>query len=352
MGGRVLRDKGQLPVIPQRGIQAANNWQLETGSQVVGVSAGTAATLGLQCVRQTDAPTTAYLMVGERCSHNCAFCAQARSSTARSHLLSRVVWPPYPVEQVLQAVAHGFEQRVIVRCCLQVTLSPAYLSQTINLVQQLHAVSRVPLCASIILSDLDSIQALLESGVERVSLALDAACERVYREAKDGQWQRQIDLLYAAARRFPGRMGTHLIVGLGETEQEMSTILQEIVDRQITVGLFAFTPVRGTSWGKRQPPALASYRRIQAARYLMSIGVCRVQDFTFSTVGQLLSYGLNRQRLCELLADGRAFQTAGCPGCNRPYYNERPGRAVYNYPRPLYPKEIEAAISLVLSELT
>jgi biotin synthase len=147
-------------------------------------------------------------------------------------------------------------------------------------------------------------------------------------------------------------MGTHLIVGLGETEQEMSTILQEMVDRQITVGLFAFTPVRGTSWGKRQPPALASYRRIQAARYLMSIGVCRVQDFTFSTVGQLLSYGLNRQRLCELLADGRAFQTAGCPGCNRPYYNERPGRAVYNYPRPLYPKEIEAAISLVLSELT
>ena len=44
----------------------------------VGVSAGTAAVLGLHRLRQADAPTTAYLMVGGRCMYNCLFCAQAR----------------------------------------------------------------------------------------------------------------------------------------------------------------------------------------------------------------------------------------------------------------------------------
>ncbi len=76
-----------------------------------------------------------------------------------------------------------------------------------------------------------------------------------------------------------------------------------------------------------------------------------MEDFCFSPAGQIVSYGLSRARLRELLADGRAFQTAGCPGCNRPYYNERPGRVMYNYPRPLHAEEIEAAMSSVMAEL-
>jgi len=319
--------------------------------RAVGVSAGTAAVLGLHRIRQADAPTTAYLMVGDRCRYDCAFCAQARSSSARLHFLSRIAWPPYPLEQALHAVANSFVQHKIARCCLQVTTSPGYLSQTLALVRQLHALSPVPLCASIVLSDLDSVRAVLECGLERVSLALDAACERVYREAKGDDWHRRLDLLRAAAHLFRGRIGTHLIAGLGETEQEMATILQEMVDRQVTIGLFSFTPVPGTAWGRRPPPSASSYRRIQAARYLLTAGACRVEDFCFSPAGQIVSYGLSRARLRELLADGRAFQTAGCPGCNRPYYNERPGRVMYNYPRPLHAEEIEAAMSSVMAEV-
>jgi biotin synthase-related radical SAM superfamily protein len=317
----------------------------------IGVSAGTAAVLGLRRIRQVDAPTTAYLMVGERCYHDCAFCAQAHRSAARSQFLSRITWPLYPSEQVLYAVADSFAQREIARCCLQATASPGHLSRTLTLAQQLHSRSAVPICASIALADLDGVRSLLECGAERVTLALDAACERVYCEAKGSGWQRRLDLLRTAARLFPGRMGTHLIAGLGETEREMSMILQEMVDRQVTVGLFSFTPVSGTAWGNRSPPLLSSYRRIQAARYLLTTGACRVEGFCFSPQGQIVSYGLNGARLYKLLADGRAFQTAGCPGCNRPYYNERPGRVMYNYPRPLEAKEIEAAISSIVAEL-
>jgi biotin synthase len=239
----------------------------------------------------------------------------------------------------------------IVRGCLQVTTFPGYFQHTLGVVQQLRAITSIPICVCIVLSSLDDIRSLLQCGAQRVTLALDAACERVYAQAKGYQWRSRLDLLRQAAQVFPGRIGTHLIVGLGETEQEMSAILQEMVDRRVTVGLFSFTPVAGTSWGWRSPPGLSSYRRIQAARFLLTTEACRVTGFGFQLGGQITSYGIGPQQLRSLLADGRAFQTAGCSGCNRPYYNERPGRVMYNYPRPLSAEEREAAISAVVAEL-
>jgi len=318
---------------------------------VVGVSAGTAGVVGLRPIRQADAPTTAYLMVGDRCSHDCAFCTQARHSAARAHFLSRVAWPPFPLEDTLQAIQRSFVQGDIVRCCLQVTAAPGCLPRALALLQQLHLRSPIPVCVSITVLDLAAVQALLEGGADRVTLALDAACERVYRGAKGDDWSRRLALLRSAAALFPGHIGTHLIAGLGETQQEMVTILEDVVDRQVSVGLFSFTPVSGTRWADRPPPALASYRRIQAARYLLVTGACRATVMRFSPAGQIISLGLPPARLRELLDDGRAFQTAGCPGCNRPYYNERPGKAMYNYPRPLGAAEIEAALCSVMAEL-
>jgi biotin synthase len=290
-------------------------------------------------------------MVGERCAHDCTFCTQARSSTARAHFLSRVAWPPYPVEQTVEAIAHSFVHGDVVRCCLQVTRFPGYLQETLGLVQQLRSVTSIPICVSIVLSSGDDIRSLLRCGVERVTLALDAACERVYAQTKGHDWQSRLDSLRCAARLFPARMGTHLIAGLGETEQELSVMVQDMIDRQVNVGLFSFTPVPGTAWGNRPPPRISAYRRIQAARFLLTTEACRVADLIFSPEGQIASYGMNSRRLRTLLSDGKAFQTAGCPGCNRPYYNERPGRVIYNYPRPLNAEEREAAISAVVAEL-
>jgi len=41
----------------------------------------------------------------------------------------------------------------------------------------------------------------------------------------------------------------------------------------------------------------------------------------------------------EALELGSPFQTSGCPGCNRPYYNEKPSGPIYNYPRSLTREE-------------
>ena len=45
------------------------------------------------------------------------------------------------------------------------------------------------------------------------------------------------------------------------------------------------------------------------------------------------------------------FETSGCPGCNRPYYNERPGGMLYNYPRPLTAAEAAREIEFLFAAL-
>lgn len=302
-------------------------------------------------MKQEFVPSTAYLMVGERCRYDCGFCAQARGSKAQSGFLSRVAWPSFRWADALEAILAGYDRDLVRRCCLQVTVSTGYVQRTQQLVQDLAKAAGLPVCVSIAAPSLEIIGTLLESGAERVTLALDAACQRVFEVAKGRDWNRRINLLQQAAEEFPGHIGTHLIVGLGETEHEMLECLQEMVDRQVTVGLFAFTPVAGTAWASRTPPQVSAYRRIQAAWYLMRTHRIRQSDVVLDEEGQIKSFGLSESEMVAVLADGVAFQTAGCPDCNRPYYNERPGKSMYNYPRPLNGEEVRQALSEVLGVL-
>ena len=322
------------------------NW-----AHTIGVSLGTASVLGLRRLRQTDAPTTAYLLVGDRCALDCAFCTQARTSSAHAHLLSRVTWPAHDVAPTLQAVAQSYAHGAIRRCCLQITCFRGHVQRTARLTRQLAEISAVPISVSVAVSRMQEVELLLKSGAQRVTLAMDAASERVFRTAKSGSWRNRLRLLRQAAERFPGRLGTHLIVGLGETERELVTLLQDMTDRGISVGLFSFTPVDGTALARRAAPALGSYRCMQAARFLLAAGVRRRRDLQFSAAGQLRSFGADARQLVEWLGDGTAFRTAGCAGCNRPFYNERALGPMYNYARPLAAWEAQAAIRDVLDRV-
>jgi biotin synthase len=55
---------------------------------------------------------------------------------------------------------------------------------------------------------------------------------------------------------------------------------------------------------------------------------------------RLIDYGVSESLLQQVVETGSPFLTSGCPGCNRPYYNERPGGPLYNYPRQPLPEEI------------
>jgi len=303
------------------------------------VSSGSAAVLGLTELRMDTAPTTVYIMLGERCLRNCAYCAQAHTSTASSAALSRVSWPPFPAEEIAQTTAQAFAHGTIKRACLQVTLSRDAFQRTLEAVRLLKSRSTVPVCCSLTIDKDEQIAALFAAGADKVTLALDAACESVYRQVRGSDWAQRLAQLERVALRFPGCISSHLIAGLGETECQFISRLQALHDLGIGVGLFAFTPIPGTLLASRQPPDLESYRRMQAARFLIYELGLDSSSFSFNSDGRLTDYGVSNSKLGTWLGDGTAFRTSGCPDCNRPYYNERPGGVMYNYPRPFNKQE-------------
>jgi biotin synthase len=286
-------------------------------------------------------------MVGGRCRRDCAFCAQARNSTASAAALSRVTWTSWNENEVLDAVEQAHADGRLQRCCLQVTVSPGSLAQVRRIATRLATL--LPLSASLV-ANVDEVQGLLDLGVERVGLSLDAANEEAYRRVKGGDLNRSLEAIGEAALRNPGRITTHLMVGLGETEEEMARLMAFLVDRGVMPALFAFTPVPGTAMADESPPPLDSYRRLQVARHLLVEGLSGSDDFSYSADGRISSFGLPRGELEQTLAGGRAFRTSGCPGCNRPYYNEPPRGPLYNYPRPLTDAEVREALAVLPSQ--
>ena len=136
-----------------------------------------------------------------------------------------------------------------------------------------------------------------------------------------------------------GRVISNLIVGIGETEEEAANFIQMLMDMGVQTGLFAFTPIRGTPLHGHPQPPLDSYRRIQVARQLITLKHARLEDMEFDDGGVIVSFGADPGVFAGVLERGDAFCTTGCPGCNRPFYNERPSAPLFNYPRDLTPEE-------------
>lgn len=305
----------------------------------VHVSAGTAAVLSLARVPQSVAPTTAYLMVGGRCARDCSFCSQARSSTAGDTLLSRVTWPRFDEEEVLDTLQS--RQDAFRRVCIQSTVGPEAHEALVHLVGEIRLRSALPIDVSVLPQDESAADALFAAGVDHIGLGLDAATPEVFRRVKDSGWDRYQTLITHISAKHPGGAAVHLIAGLGETEGEFLQAVQRYTDMGAVVGLFAFCPVAGTRMADVPPPDLGSYRRLQAASYLITRGLLTTAGMEFDGTGRLVHLP---DTAWQLLAGGEAFRTSGCPDCNRPYYNERPGGPQFNYPRALCEAEAYAAL--------
>jgi len=314
---------------------------------MIRLSLGTAARLGMLRLRAMDHPTTAYLLHGEACLRNCAFCPQARGTRRSAGRLGRITWPSFPLDQVIgeleQSAVKGLQ-----RICLQAVHERGGSAAIADLVRRLKSIL-LPLSLSVPVHSIGEAALFFEAGAERLSIALDAASAEFYERYKGGDFQKQLRLLLHCARLWPGRLSTHLICGLGESEEELARLLELLLQAGVTVGLFAFAPLKGTVLERRSPPDPVSYRRLQALHYLLRRGCISGDDLIFRG-GRLLSFGINDGELERLLGGGEAFQTSGCPGCNRPYFNERPGSFIYNYPRPLEAPEIAAALALLNRE--
>lgn len=314
----------------------------------VRVSIGSAVVLGLLEGKLDVEPTTAYLMTYStgKCSANCSFCPQARSSLAKAELLSRVTWPVFRTEDVLEGVKNAVERERIGRVCIQALNYSGVISDIVSLVEALKDIVVVPVSVSCQPLNGENIRRLAAAGVERIGIALDAATETLFNKVKGSgvlgpyRWSVQLNLLRDAVEVFGrGNVSTHLIVGLGESEKELVRMVQDCVDMSVLTALFAFTPIRGTALEKCVPPSVESYRRVQLVRYLVFNGIVNFRDLCFDIDGRIRDFGVKTDVLQSVVNSGRPFLTSGCPSCNRPFYNERPSGPIYNFPRDLREKE-------------
>ncbi|WP_456366309.1 radical SAM protein [Thermococcus sp.] len=306
--------------------------------EMVRVSYGTAIAMGLVRAKLLAKPTTAYLMTywPGKCLNDCAFCAQARSSRADWEKLSRVTWPAFDLGRVIENLPNGNFSRL----CLQTVEYPGMHGDVLELLSELSTLG-LPVSVSITPVGRELLEEFREFGVDYIGVGLDVAGERLFNGIKP-------DLSWGEIWRFigdvvgvfgTGRALVHIIVGLGETDRELVEAMRRVYGIGGDVSLFAFTPIRGTRLEKAKPPSMERYRRIQLARWLLEKGMGDAIVFEGDSIA---GFSLSEEELSKIPPE--VISTHGCPGCNRPYYNERPGKEPYNYP--FRPKREEVELTL------
>lgn len=304
---------------------------------VLRLSLGSAVKLGLREARMDADPTTLYSMVGEVCVGNCRFCTQASSATVERPFLSRITWPEFAIQEVLQPLD---DVEGIARICFQTLNYPELVGDLTDLVSRVREHSDLPISACMNPVDKDSLYALKAQGVERVGVGLDCATPECFAAIKPGySWTRYQQFIRDTIEVF-GKGSVHLIVGLGDDDEAIVSAIQRYADMNCSIALFAYTPMRGTELELPQPP-IERYRALQMARYLLTTGRCRIDSMQFEE-GRLVHIGC-AHAVEQALHLGTPFRTSGCPGCNRPLYNERPGGAMYNYACPLDGEQRDSA---------
>ncbi|MGB9792382.1 MAG: radical SAM protein, partial [Thermacetogeniaceae bacterium] len=190
-----------------------------------------------------------------------------------------------------------------------------------------------------------------EAGADRVGIAIDAATEGLFERHRGSgvngphRWDRYWEAVAEAVEVFGRyRVGVHLIVGLGETEEEMVKAITRAHRMGALTHLFSFFPESGSLLEKHPQPSLGQYRRVQLARYLINEGLISGEEIRFSPEGRILDYGIDIE---PYLSEGLAFMTSGCPGedgllaCNRPFGNERASEPIRNFPFVPTKKDLE-----------
>ncbi len=293
----------------------------------VRVSLGTLFYLGMEHGDAEAAPGVAYVMQysNSGCSASCAFCSQSSFSVANKELLSRILWPVKEVSGLLKALSLSPIRRV----CLQTIIKKNFIQEAHELAEKFNSVGK-DVSLSITPVPKEELIAFRDEGVDYLGVGLDSVTPRIgKRILKPYPWDIYFTFIKEGIRIFGrGRVVTHLIVGLGETYEDILKIIEVLHEMGSEISLFAFTPIKGTPMANNEPPSLRKYRFSQLALYLMKKGL-RWRDFV---VFRGSTPYIKSSFIRSFSEVSKAFLTRGCPGCNRPFYNEPPSKEPYNYP--------------------
>lgn len=309
---------------------------------MIRLSIGTAIELGMKKGQSDIPPTTAYVMIGDKCKNRCSFCSQSIESISRKDKLSRVLWPEYTKEEILNSIKQ-YELKNIKRMCIQSMASEDVHNEVREFIKYIKNEIDIPISVSAKLENEADVNEFFELGVDKIGIAIDAANRDLYENIKGNSFEDKLAFIKEVGRQHNNKISTHIIVGLGETHKDVYDIYKDLNDNGITVSLFAFTPVKGTKMENIGQPNIESYRRVQLMTYMTDKGYDE-NYFNFNKEGYLEDIKIDKD-IQECINKGYPFEIKGCKDCNRPYYNERPGHTIYNYSRRLKDNEVKLAIN-------
>lgn len=300
----------------------------------VRASVGTLATIGLLKVDIVEKPTTAYILLYSQsgCLGTCMFCPQSISSTSNKSLVSRVSWP----EVDLRVLTKGIKDvEVFKRVCIQTVIKEGFKDDVLEIVNALvgEGVNK-PISISLTPTDKDYLILLKGLGVDSLGIGFDVATPKTFSLVrKPYSWQKYMEFLRDCIDVFsPSKIYIHLIYGLGDNDLEFLNAMKYFTSLGVKIALFAFTPIKGTLYESHEKPNIINYRKMQILRYLLTLGY-NVDDYVVvSSDNVYLRRELVRDILENIDKYLNAFITSGCPGCNRPFYNESVRGPHYNYP--------------------
>ncbi|RUM46673.1 MAG: biotin synthase [Hyperthermus sp.] len=297
----------------------------------VRISLGSLALLKRLPITMFSKPTTLYLLQysEEGCLASCMYCSQSRVAGDRLRsrgYLSRITWPVINISDIVKrrrAIRDaGFE-----RLCIQSILKPGFLEELECIISHLLAIE-LPISLAITPVGEEALEKLRELGVEYLGVGLDAATPRIFNKVgKPYTWKRYMEFIESGVKIFgKGRVYVHIIAGLGETLKEAVDTMKMLYEKGAKVALFNYTHVPGLP---RLPGIeLKKYRLLQLARFMLEKGH---NPYLYLRLDEGRE-GFKRKPPVQVEELGEAVLTSGCPGCNRPFYNESPRGPIYNYP--------------------
>lgn len=314
----------------------------------VRASMGTLGVLGLELVQMDTPPTTAYLQIytEKRCMANCLFCAQASGSSAELARIARGMYVPFDLEAVVSRLKLAYERGYLARACIQTALYDAWWQDTVYLIKKIRKVCQIPISLSVFPLSTKRYEELKKLGVNELVIPLDACTPELFDRIKGKSagspysWEKHMDGIRRAARIFE-KVGVHLMLGLGESDEDAVRSISELWKSRVNPALFSYTYIPGAQYiiKRTGEGSIKHYRIVQLARHLILEGSADYSDMRFEN-GVLCDFGVEKDVVLRLIKEGRAFQTSGCPDCNRPMANETFSK-IYNFPRKQDDEETE-----------
>lgn len=328
--------------------------------QFAKISMATAISLGLARGRMYRGAVNRCVNVlvhyPEGCSANCAYCglAKKRPGTYREKSFIHVPWPLFSLDEIVGGINHA--PAYVQRTCISMITNPKCGGHTVEMARRLSRETLIPVSVLIsptIMEQSDLIH-MKDAGVDKIGVALDLATEKLF-EAYRGKavsgphkWGKYWEMIEAGLKIFgPPNVGAHLMVGMGETEEEMVSLIQRLWDKSVLSHLFSFFAEKASALSGRAQPPWPVYLRVQLARYLIEEGLSRAEQMTFDSQGRLADFGIASEKLDQAISAGLPFMTTGCLGpdgrvaCNRPFGNCLPDVRQWNYPYPPNEEELD-----------